>query len=111
MDDPGHSQHQRRGILPRSNPIETRLHCARISNSDFDWKALLKNLGDGRTIVGCGVAAIKFRLLPGVMDHNYERIDSGEGHVFEIVRRIKDRRWPPLLLAPRRRPPVPQSLY
>ena len=62
-----------------------------LTNSDFDWKALLKNLGDGRTIVGCGVAAIKFRLLPGVMDHNYERIDSGERHVFEIVRTDQSR--------------------
>ena len=62
-----------------------------LTNSDFDWKALLKNLDDGRTIVGCGVAAIKFRLLPGVMDHNYERRDSGERHVFEIVRTDQSR--------------------
>ena len=62
-----------------------------LTNSDFDWKALLKHLDDGRTIVGCGVAAIKFRLLPGVMDHNYERRDSGERHVFEIVRTDQSR--------------------
>ena len=52
----------------------------------FDWRAMLKSLPGGAMVVGCGVTACNFRLLPLVMDQNYVKKDSGERHVFEIVR-------------------------
>ena len=57
-----------------------------LSHSDFDWKAMLKSLPTAPHIIGCGVTAFNFRLLPDVMDQNYIKIDSGERHVFEVVR-------------------------
>jgi hypothetical protein len=57
-----------------------------LSHSAFDWKAMLKSLPTAPHIIGCGVTAFNFRLLPDVMDHNYTKIDSGERHVFEVVR-------------------------
>ena len=52
----------------------------------FDWRAMLKSLPGGAMVVGDGVTAVFFRLLPLVMDQNYVKHDSGERHVFEIVR-------------------------
>ena len=57
-----------------------------VASSFFNWKAMLKSLPTARAIIGCGVTAFNFRLLPGVMDHNYVKVDSGERHVFEVVR-------------------------
>jgi hypothetical protein len=37
-------------------------------------------------IIGPGIARVNFRLLEGVRDHNYAKMDSGERHVFEILR-------------------------
>ena len=54
--------------------------------SEFDWKAMLKSLPTAPHIIGCGVTAFHFRLLPDVMDQNYIKMDSGERHVFEVVR-------------------------
>ena len=56
------------------------------NDTDFDWRAMLKSLPHGQMIIGCGVTAVNFRLPPHVMDHNYIKKDSGEKHVFEIVR-------------------------
>ena len=59
-----------------------------MTSTQFNWRAMLKSLPCGGMIVGCGVTAVHFRLLPDVMDHNYMKKpgDSGEKHVFEIVR-------------------------
>ena len=37
-------------------------------------------------IIGEGITRVKFRLLEGVRDINYYKQDSGESHVFEILR-------------------------
>ena len=57
-----------------------------LENTSFNWRAVLKSLPTAEAIIGCGVTAFNFRLLPGVMDHNYVKVDSGERHVFEVVR-------------------------
>ena len=88
-----------------------------VTRSDFNWKAMLKSLPTGRMIIGCGVTALNFRLLPHVRDHNYMKIDSGEKHVFEIVRadasrvllhfKKKGRCDPPeVIAAPERNAPI-----
>ena len=57
------------------------------------WKAALAAKCRGsaqlvQQIVGPGVRCCLFRLLPGVLDHNYRRRerDVGERHVFELIR-------------------------
>ena len=52
------------------------------------WREVLRALSPNmqRAIIGNGIAAVKFRLLEGVRDPNYFRVDSGERHVFEILR-------------------------
>ena len=78
---------------------------------------MLKSLPTGRMIIGCGVTAMNFRLLPHVMDHNYMRVDSGEKHVFEVVRADASRVLlhfhkngrcdpPELIAAPERNAPI-----
>ena len=59
-----------------------------LTNDDWQWPNVLKSLPDGvqKQIVGLGIACFSFRLLEGVLDHNYSRVDSGEKHVFEVVR-------------------------
>ena len=37
-------------------------------------------------IIGNGIARVKIRLLEGVRDPNYAKMDSGGRHVFEILR-------------------------
>ena len=53
-----------------------------------EWRALLRALPESmqRLIIGDGIARVKFRLLEGVRDPNYAKKDSGERHVFEILR-------------------------
>jgi hypothetical protein len=53
-----------------------------------EWKAVLRALPPNmqRLIIGDGIAMVKFRLLQGIRDPNYAKIDSGERHVFEMVR-------------------------
>ena len=57
-----------------------------LTNSTFDWRAMLKSLPTGPAIVGSGITKCTFRLLQNVRDHNYIKIDSGERHVFELSR-------------------------
>ena len=57
-----------------------------LENSDFNWRALLKSMPGAQWIIGRGVVAFNFRLLPDVMDQNGVRWESGERHVFEVVR-------------------------
>ena len=76
-------QRRLRAVLTASaTPYET----VDAASSSFNWKAMLKSLPTARGIIGCGVTAFNFRLLPGVMDHNYVKVDSGEKHVFEVIR-------------------------
>ena len=42
-------------------------------------------------IIGNGIVSITFRLLENVMDTNYFKRDSGERHVFELIRRDTSR--------------------
>ena len=55
-----------------------------------EWRAVLRALSQDKraNIIGDGIACIKVRLLENVVDTNYVRVagDSGERHVFEIVR-------------------------
>ena len=53
-----------------------------------EWRAVLRALPPNmqQQIIGKGIAQVKFRLLEGVRDSNYAKIDSGERHVFEILR-------------------------
>jgi len=52
------------------------------------WRAVLRALPQNmqQLIIGNGIAQVKFRLLEGVRDANYAKTDSGQRHVFEIVR-------------------------
>ena len=53
-----------------------------------EWRAVLRALPRNmqQLIIGNGIARVKFRLLEGVRDPNYAKMDSGERHVFEILR-------------------------
>jgi hypothetical protein len=53
-----------------------------------EWRAVLRALQPNRQqlIIGPGIAQVNFRLLEGVRDPNYAKLDSGERHVFEILR-------------------------
>ena len=53
-----------------------------------EWRAVLRALPENmqQLIIGHGIARVKFRLLQGVRDHNYAKKDTGERHVFEILR-------------------------
>ena len=53
-----------------------------------EWRACLRALQPimQQQIIGNGIAQVKFRLLEGVRDANYFKSDSGERHVFEILR-------------------------
>ena len=61
-----------------------------VTSSWAEWRAVLRALSQDKraNIIGDGIACIKFRLLENVVDTNYVRVagDSGERHVFEIVR-------------------------
>jgi hypothetical protein len=59
-----------------------------LTESNFNWKAVLKSLSTpvAMDIVGTGVCKFAFRVLPDTRDHNYIKKDSGERHVFEVVR-------------------------
>ena len=52
-----------------------------------EWRAVLRALPRNmqQLIIGNGIARVKFRLLEGVRDPNYAKMDSGERHVFEIL--------------------------
>ena len=72
-----------------------RQECFQMQVFEFDmtfgtwpWQDLLKNLPSGlqERLVGHGVAKFSFKLLKGVLDHNWAKEDSGERHVFEITR-------------------------
>ena len=74
---------------------ELRAECMENGTMEIDltetwpqWKATLRALPleMRRQIIGAGIAKFKFRLLAGVRDGNYAKIDSGERHVFEILR-------------------------
>ena len=53
-----------------------------------EWRKCLRSLPDGmqQMLAGNGIAHFKFRLLKGKLDPNYRNADSGERHVFEILR-------------------------
>ena len=53
-----------------------------------EWRAVLRALPPNmqQQIIGKGIAQVKFRLLECVRDSNYAKSDSGERHVFEILR-------------------------
>ena len=53
-----------------------------------EWRAVLRALPPQtqRAIIGNGITQVKFRLLESVQDSNYAKVDSGERHVFEILR-------------------------
>ena len=42
-----------------------------LTDSDFDWKAVLKSLPTGADVVGTGVCKFTFRLLRDTRDPNY----------------------------------------
>ena len=52
------------------------------------WRPVLRALPAGlqERIIWHGIARVTFRLLKGVRDANYAKKDSGERHVFEILR-------------------------
>ena len=58
-------------------------------------RALPRNIQ--QLMIGDGITRVKFRLLEGVRDPNYAKMDSGERHVFEILRVAKSlcRLWLP----------------
>ena len=53
-----------------------------------EWRKCLRAMPDGmqQLLAGNGIAHFKFRLLKGKRDANYRSQDSGERHVFEILR-------------------------
>ena len=58
-----------------------------LENTDFNSRAALKSRTlITKKVIGDGVTKFKFRLLPSVWDHNYDNIDSGERHVFQVDR-------------------------
>ena len=74
---------------------ELRQWCLRNNVFEIDvtetwpeWRAVLRALpwNMQRLIIGNGITRVKFRLLQGVRDPNYAKMDSGERHVFEILR-------------------------
>ena len=59
-----------------------------LTETDVDWRALLRAQPPGMRsrLLGLGIIKFTFRLLPLVHDSNYAKLDSGERHVFEITR-------------------------
>ena len=59
-----------------------------LTQGSWPWQAILRAqpLHLQQLLVGPGIQKFSFRLLPGVMDSNYARIDAGYRHVFEIQR-------------------------
>ena len=64
-----------------------------ITSTWPEWRACLRALSEKlqQEIIGNGIVSITFRLLENVMDTNYFKRDSGERHVFEIIRRDASR--------------------
>ena len=74
---------------------QLRQVCLQNGHSEIDltdtwpqWRAVLRALPRDKQqiIVGDGIAQVKFRLLADVRDSNWAKVDSGEKHVFEILR-------------------------
>ena len=59
-----------------------------LTNDNWQWPNVLKSLPTDvqEQIVRSGIARFSFRLLQGELDPNYRWVDSGESHVFEVVR-------------------------
>ena len=61
-----------------------------VTESWPQWRAVLRALPPNmqQLIIGDGIAQVKFRLLEGVRDPHYAKVqgDSGLRHVFEIIR-------------------------
>jgi len=61
-----------------------------LTETWLEWRAVLRALPpfQQQLLIGDGIAFFKFRLLQGVRDGNYAKRanDSGERHVFEILR-------------------------
>ena len=76
-------QRELRAVCLRENLFETD-----VTETWPEWRAVLRALPRNmqQLIIGNGIARVKFRLLEGVRDHNYAKKDSGEKHVFEILR-------------------------
>ena len=83
------------GKLACRKQRELRKVCLRDNLFEIDvtetwpeWRAVLRALPQNmqQLIIGNGIAQVKFRLLEGVQDPNWAKVDSGEKHVFEIVR-------------------------
>ncbi len=60
-----------------------------MTHGPWPWKDLLRSLDAGvaNVMLGeSGVARFAFRLLQNTRDHNHMKVDSGERHVFELLR-------------------------
>ena len=73
----------------RQDCLQNGMKFVDLSNDAWPWKRVMKGLDAtvAQELVGPGVTAFSFRLLEHVRDHNYVRPgDTGERHVFELVR-------------------------
>ena len=60
-----------------------------ITHEAWSWQSMLRSLADKvaeSLLEQSGVAKFFFKLLPHTRDANYMKIDSGERHVFELLR-------------------------
>ena len=70
----------------REQAMEQRVYEYDLTHSSWPWKDVLRALPEEMRplLAGPGITKFSFRLLRGVLDHNYQNRDSGERHVFEI---------------------------
>jgi hypothetical protein len=68
--------------------LQTGIFEVDLTQSWPQWRQVLRALpmDELQKAIGLGIAQFKFRLLQGVVDANYVKLDSGERHVFEILR-------------------------
>ena len=78
---------EQRRLRPLALASHTPYDPVSLENTYFNWRAVLKRQPLISTeVIGRGITAFKFRLLPSAWGQNFATINSGERHVFQVGR-------------------------